>query len=515
VIGLTPREFQIRAARDIYRKFFIEGHNAVLLVAPTGAGKTVIGSFFIYQMIELLKWVINFFAHRREIIQQTAQKLSQAGLWPGIIMADEHPTPSRNVQVCSIQTYLSWRRRGKLAIGKPNLVVVDEAHGVMADQYRALIEEMIADGVKVLGMTATPIGTGGRGLGNIFTAMVKTPGFAELITMGYLVQPHYFVGLIPDVKGVKIVGDDYGQRELNAVMDSAVLIGDTVDNWFTHSKGRPTIAFAAGVPHSMHMAEKFKAHGVRAVHIDGETDPVLRDNANADLRTGRIDMICNFGTHVEGTDIPNVSCIIDARPTKSLMNYLQRGGRGARTHNGKVDFNYHDHSGNVDRHGRLELVRDWILCIGKENQSMNDAAKSNSKIERVCPNCGCLFNGARCNNCNEPYVRSAEEMDFLPATLMEMTNAELDAKLAAKKRKLEEGQQSIVEREWYAEALGWCESYGKKPGMASYAFEAKFKHRPMFHVEPSEPGSSVSSYMRSRLIKAAKGFAKQRLQDHG
>jgi superfamily II DNA or RNA helicase len=517
--SFEPREYQLRAARECYRELILKGHSAVLLVASTGSGKTVIGSFFIRKMIELMQWHVNFFAHRREIIQQTAGKLTQAGLWPGIVMAGEHPAPGRQVQVCSIQTYLSWVRRGKHTTQRPDLVIVDEAHTSMSDMYRSLIEQMIADGVKVLGMTATPIGTGGRGLGNLYTAMVRTPSYLELAAMGYLVLPQYFVGIIPDVSGVKLVNDDYGQRELNAVLDNEKLIGDVVDNWGTHSRGRSTVCFAAGVPHSMSLAAKFRAAGVRAVHIDGETDKGVRDQANEDLGAGRIDMICNYGTHVEGTDIPRVSCIIDAKPTKSLARYLQSGGRGSRPHveSGKTDFNYHDHSGNVNRHGRLELNRQWILCTGTENQSMNDAAMKDAKVERVCPGCGCLFNGTRCPVCDEPYVRQPEDMDFLPADLMAMTNDELDAQCKAKKHALEAAEQQQSERQWFAEALTWCVSTGKKPGFAAYAFEAKFKHFPPRGWENlrATPGSAVTGYMEHRIIRAAKGKAAAAIRMRG
>jgi superfamily II DNA or RNA helicase len=515
-----PHPFQLTAAREIYKAFFKEGHQAVLLVCPTGGGKTMIGSFYIRQMIQLLQWVIYFFAHRREIIQQTASKLSQAGLWPGIIMAGEPVAPSRDVQVASIQTYLSWVRRGKVSSQKPNLIVIDEAHGVLSAGYLKIVEEAKADGIKILGMTATPVGPNGRGLGKVFTRMVKTPMFKELVEMNFLLPPRYFVGLIPDLTGIKLVngpdGKDYSKRELNAVYDNTVQIGDTVDNWFRRSKDIPTIAFAAGVSHSMHLAEKFRAYGVRAVHIDGETDKQFRDDANLDLHNGRIDMICNYGTHVEGTDIPPVGCIIDACATKSIRKYLQAAGRASRVCPPKKNWHYHDHSGNCNTFGPVEMNRPWVLDDAFENMAMNDRQMGMEKVKRVCESCGCLFAGRKCPHCGEPFVKKGEEMPFLEGWLEECTYDDFSDALKLRKQKLDADDQQMVEREWYAEALGWCEMEGKKPGMVFYTFQDKFKKDPpreYAKLTAREPSPKTVSYMKSRLIK--NHYRKVKAAKHG
>lgn len=510
--GYDTREYQIRLAREIWRAFFIEGHQRVLAVAPTGSGKTVISSFFILKVIEHLKQQVLFMAGRREIIHQSAQKLAQGGLFAGVIMAGEHPSPLRDLQVASIQTYLSWRRRGKLGVHKPHVVVVDEAHGIGAKELWALMEEMTEDGVKILGMTATPLGTGGTGLGKYFTKMVCTPGYKWMAMHEppYLVLPEYFSGIQPDLKGVKIVGNDkeFDELAVNAVIDSKMLVGNVVDMWFKHSPWEPTIMFANSVPHSMHLEDMFRNANseIKIQHIDGDTDKDIRDNANRELGLGMIHIISNYGTHVEGTDIPAVSCIIDAAPTTSLRRYLQRGGRGSRTAPSKTRFNYHCHSGNVQRHGRLELEREWILCEGKENLEMNEKAMGKAKKERVCPSCGYIFTGSNCTHCGEEYKRTPEEMPFLEAELVHMTNDEFHDAVQLRRKKLNDAQHAAVEGEFMSQALGWCLEHGKKPGMAFYAFEAKFKgKKPPKGIKPTNPTPEVEQYMKHRLIRAARG----------
>lgn len=517
--GYDTREYQLQCARQIWGSFFVENHQCVLVVAPTGSGKTVISSFFILKVIEILKWSVLFMAGRREIIHQSSTKLYQGGLWPGIIMAGEPVAPMRELQVASIQTYLSWRRRGKLGIHKPQIVVVDEAHGIGAKELAALIDEMKADDVKILGMTATPIGTNGIGLGKFFTKMICTPGFKWMAAHEppYLVLPEYFSGIQPDLNGVKIVGKDkeFDERAVNAVIDTKMLVGNVVDMWFKHSPWEPTILFANSVPHSMHLEEMFRNANseVKIQHIDGETDHDIRDNANRELGLGMIHIISNYGTHVEGTDIPAVSCIIDAAPTTSLRRYLQRGGRGSRTSPSKTRFNYHCHSGNVQRHGRLELEREWILCEGKENLEMNDRVMGKAKKERVCPGCGHLFTGSNCNYCGEPYKRTPEEMPFLEADLVHMTNDDFHDAVQLRRKKLNDAQRGDIENEFMSQALGWCLEHGKKPGMAFYAFEAKFKKPPPKGIRPANPSTEVEQYMKHRLIRAARGLQAQRRRE--
>lgn len=517
----TLRPRQRDALRAAWIAMFKQGYQSVLVQAPCGFGKTILSAEFIDACFTQFAWESMFIACRREIIHQSAHKLAQADLMPGIIMRGDLYTPGRKVQVASIQSYLSWIKRGKIAEHRPHLLVVDEAHSMLSKRIVALIQDHLERGGKVLGLTATPVSKRGIGLADVYQTMIHGPQVQTLIDEGLLVPVNYFMGIQPDVSGLKINDGDYTEADLDKVVNQTALVGDIVEAWHKHSAGRPTIGFAASVAHSMHLAQVFRNAGLKAVHIDGTTDKKLRDRANEDLGAGRINAIFNYGTHVEGTDIPPVSCVIDGCPSASLMRVLQKGGRGLRTSpsTGKKDLNYHDHSGNILlRHGRLELHREWVLTNGRENIEMNAQAMRNQLIERVCPNCGYLFTGAVCLNCHEPWVRSPEEMEIVPAELEQMTYAQLDEALAKKKRARQSQAESIEQRKFYLEARGWCEMLGKKDGFAYHAFKDKFKAdpRPEWRkLDVLMPSGGTESYMRSRLIKAAKGFAKRQVASHG
>jgi superfamily II DNA or RNA helicase len=55
------------------------GKQRIIIVAPTGAGKTIIGAAIIKQHVEAFKNVL-VLAHRREIIKQTSKKLHAHGI---------------------------------------------------------------------------------------------------------------------------------------------------------------------------------------------------------------------------------------------------------------------------------------------------------------------------------------------------------------------------------------------------------------------------------------------------
>lgn len=494
MIELYP--YQLQTCRQAWSALNRSGN--CLIVAPTGSGKTIIGSFLLKQLQEHKGFDAMIFAHRREIVKQTEQKLQACGLSAGVLMAGEIKTPWRGVQVASIDSYRIWVRNGKLSPMTPKFVWLDECHRGLSPTYLSIIKEMREAGAQFLGTTATPIRSDGRGLGRLFDEMVLAPSVAELIALGYLVPARYYVGIVPDVSGVKLTAGDYDQRQLEEVVDQQLLIGDIISNWAKLARDRPTLVFASGVNHSIHLVEKFKALGVNALHIDGSTNTKIRDKAQNDLATGKLDVICNANVYIEGTDIPPVSCIVDAQPTKSLGRYRQKGGRGFRTSpaTGKRDLLYLDHAGNVYQHGRLEMEIDWTLTEGLENAERAQDRHEAQPVARACQYCGMLFSGRYCPNCGKERVRQGKERDYLPAELAEMSEGQY--------RNIERIPSPKDKAEWYAQALGNAQAMKKKPGWAYHCFMAKWGEQPPDVREAKAPSKDVRNYMKSCLIRAAK-----------
>lgn len=492
-------DFQLTCAREVWRRLIIEDQPSCLLQAPTGSGKTVMGSFFLNQTIIHRQFDAAVFAHRREIVKQTATKLSQSNIWPGIIMSGDVLSPSRNVQVSSIDSYSAWVKSGKIRELRPHLVWVDEAHRVMSPTYLRVVKAMMEAGAKLFGTTATPIRSDGTGLGDLFTSMVCAPGPKELIARGFLCPIEYFTGIVPDVKGVKLTAGDYDAFELQQVCNQKMLIGSIVDNWMRLSQGRPTLCFATGVDHSMSIVDKFKERGIRAEHIDGETNTKRRDDVYGALKSGDVQVVSNANVYVEGSDFPFVSCVIDAQPTKSVGRYLQKGGRGMRTCEGKTDLHYHDHAGNVYNHGRLEMKREWELVNGKEQVEKFQKERDSQRAERVCPECSASYTGMTCPQCGYEYVRTGKELDYLPADLERMTVEEAE--------KIQFVPSPAEKQRWFQEALHYAIERGKKPGWAAHCYEAKWKEgmppREWMRLVPRPSTEDVRHYMGNQLKRAS------------
>ena len=201
---------------DVIAKFD-EAVNAairsILLVAPTGSGKTVMGSAIIKRYVDQHKSVL-VLAHRREIITQTSAKLFASGVSHGIIQAGYPSHPLRPVQLASIQTLDARALRGSMPLPLADIVVIDEAHHTPARTYRKILEAY--PNARVLGLTATPCRGDGRGLGDDFDTIIECPQVDDLIELGKLVKPIYYTTPGPDLRGVHTRGGDYVESELAA-----------------------------------------------------------------------------------------------------------------------------------------------------------------------------------------------------------------------------------------------------------------------------------------------------------
>jgi DNA repair protein RadD len=173
MINLRP--YQQKVIED-FGKTIASGTRKIIIVAPTGAGKTVIAAAIIKQVTARRRGVL-VLAHRREIIRQTSQKLHAHGVPHGIIQAGITPRPLEEVQVASVQTL--WKRAlhtERMDLPPAELLVIDECHHAPAKTYRKIIDAF--PNAILLGLTATPCRGDGRGLGGIFDTMIECPQVA-------------------------------------------------------------------------------------------------------------------------------------------------------------------------------------------------------------------------------------------------------------------------------------------------------------------------------------------------
>jgi superfamily II DNA or RNA helicase len=286
------RPYQVEALARV-EALAAGGARRVLLVSPTGSGKTTVASALIAKFVAAGKRVL-FLAHRREIIDQTYKRLLGDGFAEadvGVLMAaDARRRPTARIQIASIDTY---RNRARPAA---DLVIIDEAHRSLAKSYRATQTEY--PNALHVGLTATPFRADGRGLGEMYDALVVVATVRSLIEQGYLVNPRVLgvpSSMRADLSGVRLRGHDYDEHDLARAVNTDGLVGNVVEHWMKHAAGVRTVAFAVCVEHSKRIVERFRAAGVAAEHLDANTPIVERDAILARLGRGETRIVSNVG----------------------------------------------------------------------------------------------------------------------------------------------------------------------------------------------------------------------------
>lgn len=112
----------------------------------------------------------------------------------------------------------------------------------------------------------------------------------------------------------------------------------TVRAWMTRAKDRKsTLVFCVDLDHVKGLEAMFRAHGIDAKSVSGYTDNFKRGVRIQGFRNQQYPVLINCGVFTEGTDVPNIDCIILARPTKSRNLLVQMIGRGMRLSPGKIN----------------------------------------------------------------------------------------------------------------------------------------------------------------------------------
>ena len=427
-ITLYPHQSKILAdTQQAYR----EGARAVLMVMPTGAGKTIVFSK-VTQLAMAKGRRVLLLAHRRELLQQISRALTGWQVPHGVISPG--PIETRHpVQVASIPTLLRRLFPGKYQF---DLIVIDECHHAVSDSGMGKILAEFPH-AKILGVTATPCRLDGRGLGKsasgFFETLVEGPTVLELIERGYLARPVVYAppeGLGPDVSGVKVVGGDYAVGALAEVMDRSPLTGDAVSHYRRLCDGVPALAFCVTVAHAEHVAEQFRAAGYASVALSGETPDELRDRWIRDLGEGRLNVLTSCNVVSEGTDIPRVTAALLLRPTASYSLAMQQMGRVLRTAPGKEKAIILDHAGNVRRHGLPTEPMEWTLQDRPKRPKQDDWRPTT----KPCPECQAEVSMRQmdCPECGHAWERLPEAPPVVDADL-----EEIDAVAVAREKRRE------------------------------------------------------------------------------
>jgi len=432
---ITLKPYQQTAVNGI-RANYRAGRKAVLLVMPTGSGKTVTFSY-ICQHAAARNNSVLILAHRAELIDQISTTLKAFDVEHGIMSAGSKLRPTqqqRSVIVGSTQTVIN--RLDRLS---PDLIITDEAHHATSVNTLGRIYKHWYN-VHRLGVTATPCRLSGEGLGDCYDSMVQGPTTQQLIDSGDLSPVTVFAPPLIDVSHLHTRMGEFVHKELSEAADKPSITGDAVEHYKRLAAGKRAVVFCVSVDHARHVAAQFNASGVSALHIDGSMPSHDRKRAVTEFKQGAINVLTSCDLISEGFDCPGIEVGISLRPTASLGLWIQQVGRCLRTFDGKSRALILDHAGNTLRHGLPTEDRSWTL-EGSERARRGSKDRLPTSV-RVCPKCFSAqrSGGYACQGCGHVFKVKGRTLQEKDGELKEVTEVK---KFLAQKRKEQASSQSL------------------------------------------------------------------------
>ena len=378
----------------------LDKHRNTIVVAPTGAGKTIMLSALVGKRHRTGKKVL-VMQHRDELVAQNKSKFEKINPYLTTSIVNGTVKHWDGDAVFSMVQTIS---REKNMAQRPafDMVVIDESHHAAADTYVRVIKAVKEDNpnVEIVGFTATPNRGDGKGLRKVFNNCSHQIEITTLIREGFLVPPKTYVvdcGVRDQLNNVKRKGNDFDMDEVEAIMNRRVINNKVVEEWFKYASDRKTVVFCSTIKHAEDLTNTFLDCDVNAELVTGETPKPERAQILHDLAHGDVQVVVNVAVLTEGFDAPPVSCVALTRPCSQEGTMVQMIGRGLRTVDPeefpdviKTDCIVLDFGTSVLTHGSLEDA------VNLDDREKGEAptkicAECESEIPmsaQVCPICG-------------------------------------------------------------------------------------------------------------------------------
>ena len=361
----------------------------------TGAGKTVAALGFVEATHT---GGVLILTHRRNLVDQFLGELRDRGYSTRISRPLLKGEDSVKGPV-TVETY-QWfvRNAGKISSAY-TIVICDEAHTALGEKTSAAIREWT--GPIFIGMTATGALIA-RHVTDLFPTQTSRFDLAQAARRG-VIAPLRCVRISPGV-GVRTIAKvplrrgevdtEFDQDELAKLLDQQPFNVAVANLYKTRFNGVPGVVYAAGVRHAYNLAEAFRAEGIKAEGVSGETPKRELAEILARYERGDIDVLINAQLLAEGWNSPRATVCVHLAPTASKRIYQQRVGRVTRRHPGKeaglvVDFVHpatkHDDP-VVTLHSLLDrdVYRGGAIVVGPVRRGRGRRMRVERRVLPVC-----------------------------------------------------------------------------------------------------------------------------------
>lgn len=404
---------------------------------------------------------VMFLIHRKEVLQQAVKTFNNQDVNPDLLTAGMVQTLTRRVN----------------KLPTPQVILVDEAHHALAKSYQNILNKFPQ--AIVLLFTATPHRTGRVQLDQIADDIIVGQSIHELTEKGFLAPFRYFQP--PNDFNSKLLKrgstGDFTNDSMQQAM-STKIFGHIVKQYKRIAPRMQAVVYTYSIDSAIKIAAEFNSEGISAVEVDGTTSKEKRAVAVRKFRNQKIKILVNVNLFTEGVDLPNVDCVIMARPTASLALYLQFSMRCLNPRPGKTAIII-DHANNFKQFGYPDDDRDWKQAIKSGKQKSKSLLKDPGLSIVTCDYCFAVVKASevkdgKCPICGKPIkVHEAK-----PISDVDLVEATRERKARIKQIIQDQVMTSIVDKSVselhsFQELAAYGKLHGYKPGWAYFMAKKK------------------------------------------
>ncbi|AUI73864.1 ATP-dependent helicase [Lactobacillus helveticus] len=404
---------------------------------------------------------VMFLIHRKEVLNQAFETFKNQGVDSSLLVAGMVQTLTRRVD----------------KLPTPNVILVDEAHHALAKSYQRILNKFPK--AIVLLFTATPHRTGRQQLDQVANDIIVGQSIHELTDKGFLAPFRYFQP--PNDFNSKLLKrsstGDFTNESMQQAM-SAKIFGHIVKQYKRIASGMQAVVYTYSIDSAIKIAAEFNSEGISAIEVDGMTPKEKRAVAVKKFREQEIKILVNVNLFTEGVDLPNVDCVIMARPTASLALYLQFSMRCLNPRLGKTAIII-DHANNFKTFGYPDDDRDWKQAIKSGKQKSKSLLKDPGLSIVTCDYCFAVVKASevkdgKCPICGKP-IKVHEAKPVCDVDLVEASkeHQRLIKEIVKNDLLKEVANKTVGELHSLKELQAYAKLHGYKPGWAW--FQAKRK----------------------------------------